>query len=469
MNAPVPAPPRALFENLAREHGFEPVEVEGTLPERLCGTLFRNGAGQLQQFGRRYDHVFEADGAVSALRIRHGQASAAVRLVQSEGLVRERAAGRHLESFAASWPRRLRAIHRGPMKNTANTHVVPWQGRLYALMEGGRPTELDPDTLHTLGESDLGGIVGRAFSAHPHRVHGHRTTYNFGQVFGPRPALDLFALPDVGAARKLGRVPLQRPVMLHDFAVTERHAVFFVSPIRVVLWRMLIGLRSFTDNMRWCPQDGTEVLIVPLHDPERVFRFHTDPFACFHFASAFERGDGIVVDYVRYADANMLGALGNGLGLTWTDRQRHINGTLHRAYIDPNRRRLTSQPLWDGECEYPRHAPHEGGHAPSQHWMQSARYVDDVLRFAVTRVHFDGDATRVTHDNLDAGHLSSESVFAQDPEAAPGVGWLLTLVFDSRTERSHVLVHEAASLRRVARINLTQAIPLTFHGSWLPG
>jgi all-trans-8'-apo-beta-carotenal 15,15'-oxygenase len=44
--------------DLPREHGFEPLVVEGALPTTLRGTLYRNGPGQFGQFGKRYTHPF---------------------------------------------------------------------------------------------------------------------------------------------------------------------------------------------------------------------------------------------------------------------------------------------------------------------------------------------------------------------------------------------------------------------------
>ncbi len=164
----------------------------------MRGKLYRNGVGIFEQFGLRYDHVFEGDGAVSAVRFADGQAFAAARMIQSPGLVEERAAGRHLGSLAASWPARLRRMHGGRFKYTANTSVVPWQGRRYALMEGGKPTQVDPDTLHTMGETNLDGVISTAFSAHPNRVAHRRTMYNFGMSYGKQTALALYALPDDG-------------------------------------------------------------------------------------------------------------------------------------------------------------------------------------------------------------------------------------------------------------------------------
>src|SRR6476619_1812170 len=81
---------RLWTENLTREHGFEPLEVEGKLPVELRGTLFRNGPGLFGQFGTNYSHPFEADGAVTAVRFDNGKAFGASRITQSEGLVAER-------------------------------------------------------------------------------------------------------------------------------------------------------------------------------------------------------------------------------------------------------------------------------------------------------------------------------------------------------------------------------------------
>src|SRR5688500_1785146 len=84
------------FQNLSREHGFEPLRVEGTIPAELDGTFYRNGPGLFDSFGERYRHWFDGDGAVSAVRLRGGAATGAVRITQTPGLKRERAAKKRL-------------------------------------------------------------------------------------------------------------------------------------------------------------------------------------------------------------------------------------------------------------------------------------------------------------------------------------------------------------------------------------
>ena len=59
------------------------------------------------------------------------------------------------------WTRRpggwLKNVFRTPAK-MLNTNVMLKGGKLYARCEGSKPTEVDPVTLETLAESDLGGI-----------------------------------------------------------------------------------------------------------------------------------------------------------------------------------------------------------------------------------------------------------------------------------------------------------------------
>lgn len=464
--APAPAAPatdpearrgilRALLtRSLPREHGFEPLRVEGRLPAELRGTLLRNGPGQFEVFGRRVAHSFEADGLITAVRFDGAAVFAACRFTASAGRTAEAAAGRMLYGTALSWPRRFANALRGRGKNTANTNVVTWQGRVLALMEAARPTELAlGDDVTTLGETDL-GVVGTAFSAHPHRVAARRATYNFGVEYGRVTRLALFELPDEGPARRLGAVDLGFAPMLHDFIATERHLVFFVSPAAVHVPRMLLQLGGFRDLFRWQPARGTEIVVVPIDDPARVVRFTVDAFHQWHFANAFERGGELVVDYVRYPDFATFEALATG------DSDAVLAGALHRAVIDPAARRFTSEAVSDREVEFPRiHPDREGG------------------EHAVTWFAADGGQAVLGH-RADGRHREfrfGEHEAVSEPVVVPRGGaeddaWILTLVYDHRGERSSVAVLDGQRLEDgpVARAWFDHHVPITFHGNWLP-
>lgn len=450
-----------LSRSLSREHGFEPLQLEGRLPAELRGTLLRNGPGQFEVFGRRVAHTFEADGLITAVRFDGATAVGACRFTASAGRVAEQSAGRMLHGTALPWHRRFANMLRGRQKNTANTNVVAWQGRVLALMEAARPTELTLDgaDLATVGETDLGGVVGSAFSAHPHRVAVRRATYNFGVEYGRRTRLALFELPDDGPARKLGALDLGFAPMLHDFIATERHLIFFVAPAAVHVPRMLLQLGGFRELFRWQPERGTEVIVVPIDDVGGLRRFTVDAFYQWHFANAFERGGELVVDHVRYDDFGTFETLaGDGGG------SKLLGGTLHRAVIDVAGGRLTSEPLSDRPVEFPRVHPEREGVPHAVTWLVADGAQTVLAQRTAARAPAAADQFRFgDHEAI------SEPVFVPRG-AAEDDGWVLALVYDHRRERSSIAILDGQRLGDgpVARAWFDHGVPVTFHGNWLP-
>jgi all-trans-8'-apo-beta-carotenal 15,15'-oxygenase len=460
------------FRDLTREHGFTPLEVEGTLPEGLRGTLYRNGPGLFSAFGRRYGHWFDGDGALSAVRFDGaGNAHGAVRLVSTPGLVEERRRKKpHYGNYGTPAPSVWRGLVQGltrDLKNSSNTSVMIWQGRLYTMVESSKPIELSPDDLSTLGERDLDGAVLTSFSAHPHYVPARRSAYNFGVRYGRFTEVDLFALPDEGPARRLATVRLSGASMVHDFIATEGHLIFFVPPLRLRLLRMLVGVGSFAENLRWRPEEGTEVLVVPIDAPSEARRFTVPAFYQWHFATAFERGQELVVDYVRYADFSSnvwLGEVLNGRAAT------PFAGGLHRATLDPTRGTLRDEPLVRTlSCEFPRVAKAGGANRwvyATTHSSEEAAHgmFDQVAKLDVQR-------NAVESVSLGDGLYPSEPVFVRRPGGRDeDEGWLLTLVYDAATDRSGVSVLDARAITRgaIATAWFDHAVPFTFHGNFAP-
>ena len=446
----------AVFQDLQRQHGFEALSVEGTLPSDLCGTLIRNGPGMFTGAEGRFEHLFDADGAVSAVRIANGAAEGAVRLVESEATRRERKWGK---CGHAGWatPGRL-----WRMRNSANTNVMRYQGAYLALYEAGRPTALAPDTLQSLGEVDLGGVVLGAFSAHPSYVPQRKATYNFGVRYGLRTSMDVYELADEGPARRLLSLPLSgAPVMFHDFVATENHLVFFVPPLRLRAWWMLLSGAAAADNTRWKPDLGTEVIVVPIDDPASYTRFKTDPFFQWHFANAFEDQDAIVVDVMRYPD------YGTGQWLADLYARgnpgREADGTLHRLVVQPRERRVKSWELNATPGEFPTIDPQQATQRHDAIYMAghssvelSARSLQDVL------VRVCPESGQSQQFSLGPGCFPGEPLIAGRH--------LLSMVYDAGSHRTFVAVMERDRLEAgpVARIHFDQHIPLSFHGQWIP-
>ena len=84
------------LEEPPREHGFEPLRIQGSLPRELAGRAYFHGPSMVSAFGERGVHWLDGDGVVAGFWFQNGKAAGAVRVAQTEGLLRERAAGRRL-------------------------------------------------------------------------------------------------------------------------------------------------------------------------------------------------------------------------------------------------------------------------------------------------------------------------------------------------------------------------------------
>ena len=452
------------MKTIARELPFTALRVEGKLPDDLRGTLLRTGPGLYELFGKKVGHSFEADGLLSALRLDgEGLAEGALQLIQSEGLKAERRAGKPLFGTRAAYPRRLWNSLRLVRKNTGNTALMTHGEKLFALVESAVPTQIDPKTLETIGATDF-GLIEQSFSAHPHRVHARNATIGFGLEYGPQTFVHLYSFEDAspgntGNVRRLGKVPLTRPVMLHDFIVTKTRALFLISPIRLHVFRALFGLANFQNLFTWEPQDGTEVLVVPLDDTEKFTRFQVDPFMQWHFAHAKDEGDDLVVHFVKHRDFSSYSGLqssGDAEG-----------GKLVRALIEVHQKRLTMTEVWDAPSEFPRIDPRCEG-TTSGDFSTVFLLQDNPGARSVSMVNVKTGKARM--HRFEEHEAASEVVFVpRSPQAPEGDGWALVLVYDRHTDTSHVRVIDTARFEEsVARCYFPEWVPMTFHGLWMP-
>ncbi len=453
MTAQQDLPWRGIFRDLPREHGFEPLRIEGSLPNELAGALYRCGPARFSMGGEPYAHWFDADGAVTAVRLEGGQAHGAVRMVETRWLREERAANRQLYRNYAQNGRGWRRWFTLP-KNTANISVLRWNGDVLALWEAGLPIALDPATLETRGETDLGGRVGPTFSAHPHRAGG--TLFNFGVRYGVRFALDLYSIGD--QVRRIGTVRLARPTIVHDFIATPKHLVFFCAPVRLKVARLLAGIGGFNDNLAWEPQHGTEVIVVPLRNPEHPIRFDVPPFFQWHFVNAWdESNDTISVDYIPYDDFETNAWFGRA---PYEPPRPAPASRYARARLDLTTKRLSVEVLSGLSCEFPAIHPHDAGTVHSSVWLLSfAELPPSLCRF--------NPLTRTTrYVPLGANSVPSEPVVV--PRAGHAEGWVLTLVYDGTRDASYLAVIDGARPEDgpVSRVWFDHAIPFPFHGAW---
>ena len=453
------------LRDLPREHGFEPLQVEGALPADLQGTLYLNGPGLFSLFGRPYAHWFDGDGAMTAVRFGGTApgAAGAVRLVESRGLLEERKAGRQRytsgSTLAPRWADRLGMR----LKNVANTRPLLWNERLFALYEAGLPTELDPESLATRGETDENGQIKGYFSAHSHEVPSRRAIYNFSIQRGRQNKLHLYELPAGAPMRRVGTVPLPASsAMVHDFIATENHLVFFVPPIRFRLLPMLAGTKAPLKAMQWRAQEGTTVIVVPIDAPERYRSFEVDPFFQYHFLNAYDQGGDIVVDFVRVMDFEHAF---KGHNTEERAVKATTEGRLFRAIVQPAQGRVQLEQRWSQPCEFPQVAPGVQGRPHRFGYVLAANEGEPQTAIAKVDLH----SGEVESAGLGQHQFPGEAVFVPRPGGkSEDDGYLLAMAYDSPTDRSCIAVLDAKQPSRgpLARAWFDHHIPRPLHAVW---
>ena len=466
------APWFPVFGDLGAGHDFEPLDVQGTLPEGLTGTLIRNGAmGLIAPDGQRYEHWFDGDGGILAVRLTGGSAQGAARLLQSPGLQEEQRRGKRLHlgfGSTVDWP--LIKLLGGKMKNVANTNVIQVGDELLALVESCPPTRLDPETFRRIESTDLGGVIQGGFSAHPHTVAGSSRLINTGIEFGMSPTLRLYAVTPGGKAEVLYTQSKPHAPLVHDFGLTERAAVMLLPPLRMDISEVLKSGGAVSEGFVWEAQRGTEVLVVPLDDPGRPIRFTVDPFFQWHIANAYQSGDEIVLDLVRYADFENNRAIGNII--TGEPNSGQLDGRLARMRIDTKRRSHTMEVVGQRTGEFPQVSPQCFGRAHRYVYMaeHSSPAVAQVgLPDTLCRYDMQTGAARVL--SSPAGVYPGEPLVVPKPgQAAEGAAWILSMAYDSDAGRSGLLIYDGESSGDgpVASAWFSGPRHTTFHGHWQP-
>ena len=259
--------------------------VEGRLPADLNGVFFRNGPGRFELGGERYHHWFDGDGFAQRWQLGGGKASHRGRFVATRKFEEESRAGQFLyPAFGTHLERRQ--PKNNDSVNVANTNLLPFNGSVYALWEGGSAIELDPQTLATRGVKTWhADLAAMPFSAHP-KMDPDGGLWNFGNMPGS-DRLAIYRLNAAGAVVATAMVPVPQLNMVHDFVVSARHLIFLVPPYTMGA----DGSVSLLENLRWDGAARPLRVVVIAKDTLTIRQvFELPARSVFHLGNAYEDG-----------------------------------------------------------------------------------------------------------------------------------------------------------------------------------
>ncbi len=439
------------------------LQITGDLPAGLRGSFVRNGPNPLFQPVGRY-HMFDGDGMLHGITFDgDGHASYRNRWIRSKGLCAEVELGRAVYpglGDVMNFPDPSLVGDAGPVKNPANTHVIRHAGRYLALWEGGLPTEITP-SLDTVGEYDFDGRLRGAMTAHP-RLDPRTGEMCFFAYSVFEPVIRYYVVDDTGTLVHRADIEVPAPVMMHDFVITEQHAIFLDSPIVFDVANLGKG-----PMVQWRPENGTRIGVMPRHGTaEQVRWFEIDPGHVQHFWNGWVDGDRIEFSGTRFDHPEF------GIdGATPLDESTVDDTPPYptRFWVDLAAGTAGWEQTDDLGGDFARFNDAYDGVRSRFHYMSAVLDEQRRLGDFDTIVRYD-DATgeRQVWNAGRSGHVG-ESVFAADPlGTGEDDGWLLNAVHDDVSGRTDVCILDArdVSAGPIARVHLTHRMPFGFHANW---
>ncbi|CAN5760900.1 carotenoid oxygenase family protein [soil metagenome] len=428
------------FAPVTTEETFTELMVKGTIPAALSGLFVRNGSNPPS--GRSL-HWFLGDGMVHGVSIRKGKAQWYRNRYVRTPL---QAAGKDLLEFGGV---------PGGANNQSNVALVHHAGKLLTTGEVGWPFELDPKDLSTKGAWDFGGKLGSTMTAHPKIDPETGRMHFFGYEF-LKPGLTYYAADPHGVIDTVSPIAVDVATMIHDFAVTDRDAVFWVGPV-------VFGADANGPNpsipFHWDPDGPSRVGVMPLDGSGTDIRWADVPLGfAFHGLNAHRDGDDVVVRLHRLEQA--FGPKGDLVPSHLTEWRIGTGG---------DQLTVSEQRLTDREMDLPtvdrRHLGRDSRHG----WFATTTSVDSEHGFELAGIcHLDLSTGKEDVWDPGADRRSGEGFFVPTGEDE-GDGYVLTYIWDRTTDRSSLGIFDAQALRKgpVAEVQLPVRVPFGFHGLWV--
>ncbi|RZQ52711.1 lignostilbene alpha-beta-dioxygenase [Pseudoalteromonas phenolica] len=446
-----------LEDNIAPQK----LPIEGKLPSDFSGTFYRNGPAIHQRQDQRYLHLFEGDGMIQQFSFSSQGIAHQAKFVNTNKFEQEQKAGKFLFSAPDSKLENTLPVTSPDTINAANTNVLPVNGELWALWEGGSATSLNAETLETKGLVNLGAhskygnaLKGLAFSAHP-KVDPDGTIWNFGST--ATGDIVLYHINNKGITQKVNILKTNyHGGMLHDFLVTDKHLLIILPSLkRDRRNHRLFNAVEFDKNL------PMRVLVVDKNTLALKREYALNAGFAFHFGNAWEDPQGNIrfdaslypnVDNLHYLSDIMKGLISEA---------GHAETTFFTLYANGK----TDQQTVSGISEFPRIYDHLTGlknkmlvtlsSVESDVWSDSVRTINTETGKQDTFVY--------GKDFLVEEHI------IVDKSQHEGKGYLVGTALHIPSQRTCINIFKASHVSDgpICRAWLPQFLPLGFHGNFL--
>ena len=450
------------FAPVAEECDASDMDVRGSIPKDLAGHFLRVGPNPAHIFSEEAYHTFDGDGMIHAVEFRDGSAHYRNRFVQTEGFKLEQERGDWVYKGMNSMmdPTPSRVPEGAPAsKNLANTAFAYHNNTLYALHEPSQPTVIRLPELETEGPTDFDGKLQHPFTAHPKVDQKSGEMMTYGYSFQAQPYVTYSVINAAGELVHTTPITIEKPVFMHDFAVSEKYSLFLDFPITLDIERAMAGGPALAFE----PEHGSRIGVIPRFGTDADVRwFEVETGSVVHTANAWDEGDEVVLQASRSKTSDIAGA---GLG---AENLEDTQGQLYQWRINLKTGVVKEQMLSEVHCDFTRvndtYACHKTRYAYGAVFSPTRPFSFDGL------MKFDSEKQTTTTYEYGNNRFGGEVVFA--PKVGSQTeddGYLICFVQDETVEQSECLILDAQDVAAgpIATILVPYRVPYGFHAGWV--
>ena len=494
----------------------EPVslEITGTIPKWLSGSLYRGAAGTWDTGNLTAEHWFDGFSRNHRFEITNGKVEYRSRNATDEVVDFIRETGKLPDGSFGSDPCKIifgafeTAFRDGvnPRGNTSSANIdvayvanYPALARntssvggpfdtLVATTDGNYLQQIDPVNLEPLeistyqAANSLLNNTGRS-AAHP-AFGADGSIYNYLLDLSTKPPVyRVFGVsPKTGAATVLANITDAPPAYLHSLFSTEEHLI-------LVVWQADIAKKATTllgSLLPWDPTRHTLFYVISKTTGGVVSKYVApDAFFAFHEINAFEDTNGsVVIDLPTAIDHhflttamvdNLRANLGaNANGSSYSDIAfnftRYVLPSHGKEAKAANGSLITHPAVKEFSLNYEKHnielprinskyAGKDYRYAYGVHTAKPGYFTDSIIK-----IDTKNRTSKVWEPKTN--HLPSEPIFVANPNGsgAEDDGILLTVAMDSKRRKSSLVVINATTMGEMGRAQMPITMGYGFHG-----
>ena len=474
---PEPISPTAWrlgFTSLNAEMKVKKLPVEGKVPAWLRGSFISTGPGKYEIKESKGKTWLDGFAMLHRFSFTHEGVSYVNKFIEtnyySESCQKGAMCTSAICDANASYFTKLAAAlsdsDRPPYDNV-NVNVLCHNNCCMAVTETPAHVCFDKKTLKTKGKVCYqDSLKPHVACPHPFIDPATGEWINFATTFGRKSSYTIYKM----SPKNLERVPLATlstsyPSYMHSFSCTPHYVILIEVPLVVSPYDLAMNGKPFMENFVWKNQPTT-ITVVNRATGATVGQYTTDPFFTLHHVNAREvDGTQILIDLVAYPNDEIVKTFYLEDVLK---KENHAfqQGMLKRITIDIKTKKVTVSPLHQTPLEMPR-INQEYLLTKSYSYVyglsseNGRKYYDRIVKLNIT----DGSQLLWKSDFC----YPSEAIFIAKPDAKKeDDGVLLSIVLDSASKKSFLLILDATTMKEVARVQLQHHIPFTVHGNFFP-